>query len=96
MTLDLNLLSKEEKGLLNDILKRAKDTGLLLGDRTDLEMDLLATHQNGTPLDFQKLFNFNAFNFIHDILGIQRELNRSTGKLAFFLPRAARPEEVNA
>lgn len=96
MKLDYNLLTKKEQGLLKDITKRARDTGLLLGDSTDLQMDIIATHQNGTPLDFQKLFNFDAFNFIHDILGIQRELNRRTGKLEYFLPRCAVPEVVMA
>lgn len=59
--------------------------------RVDLEMDLCACHANGCPLDFEKLLSFPSFDFLHDVLGIRRHLNRTTGKLErCFLPRCAR------
>lgn len=58
----------------------------------DIEMDLIATHANGCPLDFDKLAGFNDFNLLHDIDGIARHLDRETGQLRnFFDPRCSRP-----
>jgi hypothetical protein len=60
-----------------------------------MQMDLVAAHANGCPLDFQRLENADDFNLLHDVLGIERHLNRVTGQLAgFFLPRfAAKAQE---
>lgn len=56
--------------------------------RPDLDMDIAATHLNGCPLNLQKLHDFDDFNMVHDITGIVRHLDRSTGKLGgFFDPR---------
>lgn len=64
-------------------------------DRMDFEMDLLATHANGCPLDFDRLLGFAEFSFWHDVMGIARHLNRRTGELEhFFVPRCARPAPV--
>lgn len=60
-------------------------------DRRGLIMDLDACHSNGCPLDFERLLNFPEFDFLHDIYGIYRHLDRKTGKLQnFFMPRCAR------
>jgi hypothetical protein len=91
-------VSKEDSKLIRAIVDRAFGPGAL-GDgmrkysikRLDLSMDITATHANGTPLDLQKLFDFDAFNFAHDVIGILRHLDRETGKLGgCFLPRCAR------
>ena len=59
-------------------------------DRMDWTMDLLATHANGNPMDFDKLLGFDDFNFRHDIYGIHRHLDRATGQLRdCFSPRAS-------
>jgi hypothetical protein len=59
--------------------------------KQNLYMDLSATHCNGTPLDFTKLVNFDDANFFHDILGINANIDRSTGKLEnCFLPRCSK------
>lgn len=56
--------------------------------KQDIAMDLLATHLNGCPLDLQGLLDSDQFELLHDVLGIKRHLDRSTGKLAeFFTPR---------
>lgn len=58
-----------------------------------LTMDLEATHCNGCPLDLEALLNADDFNFYHDVYGISRHLNRSTGELMnCFLPRFALKE----
>lgn len=60
-------------------------------DRTETEMDLSATNANGCRLDFKKLRDADDFNFMHDITGINRHLDRETGKLGgFFSPRCSR------
>lgn len=60
------------------ILRRAKVTGEAL--RT-LELDIKATHLNGTPLKLKQLAEAPPSDFYHDISGIQRHINRETGKL---------------
>jgi hypothetical protein len=52
------------------------------------KMDLEATHCNGCRLDFRRLLAADDFNLSHDVFGIERHLNRSTGRLEHcFLPR---------
>ena len=62
-------------------------------DRTELHMDLIATHMNGCPLQLDAMADpkvMDDFNFLHDIYGIAAHLNRETGQLErCFLPRAA-------
>lgn len=59
-------------------------------DQLEVEMDLIATHANGNPLNFAKLEGFDDFNLMHDMGGIRRHLNRDTGELTgFFSPRAS-------
>lgn len=73
---------------IGEIVKRARD---LLGikDGLSLHMDVAATHSN-CPLKLKELLSANNFNFAHDVYGIQRHINRETGKLEnCFLPRFA-------
>jgi len=61
-------------------------------DKRSLSMDLTACHLNGTPLKLEELLEADDFNFIHDVGGIRRHMDRRTGKLTdCFLPRFARP-----
>lgn len=83
--------TKEEDILCLSIIRRAKKLNLEDSEIQDLFMDLSATHCNGTPLDFEKLLNFDDFNFAHDIYGIVANINRSTGQLDnCFLPRCSK------
>jgi hypothetical protein len=53
-------------------------------------MDVTACHLNACPLRLEELAEADAFNFAHDILGINKHLNRDTGELMdCFLPRYA-------
>jgi hypothetical protein len=86
----------EEKALAKDCVYRAVDIGISIAwnDKQGLEMDLLAVHANGCPLDFEYLFSSDKFSFIHDIYGIQRHIDRETGQLQNnFVPRCAKPSE---
>ncbi len=55
---------------------------LLFPDRVDgdIRMDLIVTHKVN-PLRLQDLLEADDFNFIHDIGGIERHLNRHTFQL---------------
>ena len=56
-------------------------------------MDLTACHLNGCPLDLPKLMNARDSDFGHDVLGIRRYINRTTGQLEEqFVLRCALPE----
>lgn len=82
--------TKEEYSIVSKVVKRAKKE-LIITDGISLSMDLTATHSNGTLLDFDKLLAFDEENFGHDIYGIIRHIDRSTGKLTRgFLPRCAK------
>lgn len=59
-------------------------------DALSLTMDVTACHLNGCPLKLADLLAADDFNFIHDIGGIRRHIDRDTGKLTdCFLPRYA-------
>jgi hypothetical protein len=61
--------------------------------RMNLVMDLTAADGvNGNrPLDWDRLLSADDFNFMHDIAGISRHINRETGELeGHFLPRFTR------
>lgn len=63
------------------------------GDRLSLTMDITAVHCHDCPLDLEKLLAARDFDFLHDIAGIVRHVDRRTGKLKnHFLPRCARKE----
>lgn len=91
--------------LIRRIVNRAAGAGLVKGkvapdhwyDRLHCTMDLTATHRNGCPLDLERLLDSNGVDFVHDIAGIARHLDRNTGRLGgCFLPRCARPPRRRA
>ncbi len=85
--------TSEEKDIIAKIAKRAINMmtkNKAHYDLLSMNMDLCATHLNGTSIDFKKLEGFDDFNFAHDIYGIVTNLNRETGELEnCFLPRSA-------
>ncbi|WP_336801700.1 DUF6874 family protein [Kaistia sp. MMO-174] len=84
--------SEEERRMTRRAVRRARRLGLIFEgyDRVHCEMDLTATNANGTPLAFDRLLSFDDFDFTHDITGIARHLDRTTGKLGDnFRPRAS-------
>lgn len=88
--------TQKEQAYIGLIVERAakfaKEHGRSF-DWLSCAMDLRATNANGCKLDFAKLASFDDFNLAHDVFGIERHLDRSTGFLTdCFLPRAARGE----
>lgn len=88
-------ISREDAKLVRAIIERIErfeNFDLSKRDRTDWQMDLYATNANGNRMDFSRLLAADDFNFIHDIVGIYRNLDRETGKLMnLFTPRFSRP-----
>jgi hypothetical protein len=71
---------------------KASAVKLPKGFRLHVQMDLAATHANGCPLRFDDLLKADDFNLLHDVLGIDRHLDRATGQLTgFFSPRFSAP-----
>lgn len=62
-------------------------------EHRDSLMDIEACHCSGNPLDLEKLLRAPDSDFGHDVFGIRRYLNRSTGELTqCFSPRCSLPE----
>lgn len=88
--------TSEELVIINRIINRYLESMHILGNRSrmDLLMDITATHCNKCPLKLEELLNAEDFDFMHDLIGIQTNLDRSTGELQnCFVPRYAKEEE---
>jgi len=82
--------------LIRRIVARAIREGVIAKKYSvDIEMDLRAVHLNDVPLRLVDMLQAKPFDLDHDILGINRHLDRETGKLrSCFLPRFAAKVEV--
>lgn len=86
----------EEAQKISAIVARAKAIDPTV-DMEALSMDIADLHVNGCPLDLDRFLAAELFNFVHDIAGIMRHLDRETGQLKnCFLPRFALPEAAHA
>lgn len=84
----------DDRALISAIAARAardlQGTNLFDGDVVSLEMDITAVHLNDLPLDLPRWLAADEFNFTHDILEIQQNIDRTTGQLRnFVVPRHA-------
>ena len=86
-------VSDVEMALLDMIADRAVEMAKKHGKqyrKSDALMDIVACHANGCPLKLTELLGADDFNFAHDVFGINRHIDRSTGKIEDgFLPRFA-------
>lgn len=81
------IVSDSDEKIIHDIAIRA--TNLTNGalDFLTCSMDLSACH-NANSLNLQKLLTLPDADFIHDVLGINRHLDRENGELKdCFWPR---------
>ncbi len=82
-------MTKEEMLLIAEIAKRAEEKGLLQFDRLSLIMDIQTAHEHFN-LRLDEWLKADDFNFAHDIVGIQQNIDRQNKKmLNCFLPRYA-------
>lgn len=83
--------NKNEHRLINEIADRASALALQAGGEypsVEAAMDITAVHVNDCRLRLADLLSAERFDFSHDVFGIRRHLNRSTGKLEdCFSPR---------
>jgi hypothetical protein len=90
--------SKNDMDLILKIAKRAHAEAAKSGvdySVQDAAMDITAVHANGCPLKLAELADVKGYDFLHDVFGIRRHINRRTGKLEdCFLPRFAVPERA--
>lgn len=85
--------SKDDSKLIGEIAKRANK----MAEKYEADyavitanIDLAACHLNGMPLNLDKLLKADDFNFCHDVFGIRKHINRTTGQLEdCFVPRCA-------
>lgn len=83
-------MTKDEKMMIMQIAERADEKGLLMFDRLSLIMDIEAVHAE-IGLRLSDFLNADDENFAHDVVGIQRHIDRQSKKLTdFFLPRFAK------
>ena len=86
-------VTDEDEDLIHQIANRAVSIWVNAPSQKHVAMDVTAVHANGCPLRLEALLDAKNHNFMHDIEGIYRHLNRQTGQLeGFFLPRFAQPE----
>ena len=91
MTISFDTTPKDAR-LIKKIAERADFlalAGIGVGfGNLEIVMDLTAVHANGCPLRLNDLLTAPEFDFVHDVAGIRRHLNRDTGQLEdFFQPR---------
>lgn len=81
--------TKQEDEIIVKIIERAEGLGVEY-DRLSLWMDISAVHSK-YPIRLQEWLEADNFNFLNDVFGIIKHLNRQTGELEeFFLPRFAK------
>lgn len=89
-------VAPHEATLIRKIVRRGLSLAEAAGaprDKLEMSMDITACHANGNPLDLVKLAAADDFNLAHDVFGIERHLDRNTGKLTnFFSPRCSKRE----
>ena len=85
-------IKQQDSRLIMEIAKRATEE--LPYQRITVAMDLEAVHER-TPLDLDRLRDAPLGDFIHDIVGIYRHLDRPTGKLGVFSPRFTKQKTVS-
>lgn len=87
--------SRVESDLITRIVRRAVLAGYIDDTPNALRratMDITACHCNGCPLKLYDMLTMPEPDFGHDFNGIQRYIDRSTGKLTdHFDPRCSAP-----
>jgi hypothetical protein len=83
---------RDEALIIDRIASRAIGLGIYR-DRLECHMDVTACHANGNPLRLEALADApRDFDFVHDLAGIRRHLDRDTGQLRdCFSPRYSAP-----
>lgn len=78
-------LTRREERLVNKIIKRGVANGWICGPvdpkhwyaKTTARIDITVTHLRLAPLDLNRWLEASDFNFLHDLAGIARHMDRS-------------------
>lgn len=91
-------LAREERAKIDAAVDRVVTQLHLSGEeRLNLAMSLTACHLNGCPLDLDAFQTARFADVLHDVAGIDRHIDHTTGKLQnCFWPRLARKSEGGA
>lgn len=85
--------STEEFDLITKITERAIALSPFPLNTLELMMDITACHLNGMPLQLEELLQADESDFVHDLGGIRKHIDRTTGKMTgCFMPRYAKLE----
>lgn len=77
------------------VRERAEKMEILDRDVRTLVLDLLNAHKQFT-MDWERLAGADDVNFAHDVIGIQRHINRGTGIFdKYYIPRFASAQGEN-
>lgn len=91
-------ITTEDRNTIALIGQRFQQIASRLGreiDQLGIELDLIFCHLNDVQLDLERLLSADDSNFVHDVAGINRHIDRKTGKLQdCFYPRLAKREAV--
>lgn len=83
------MLDKEKVELTMKIVNRAETLGLMQTDRITALLDLEKATEHFN-LRLEDMLNADNFNFAHDFVQIQSDIDRATGKFSNrFVPRFA-------
>lgn len=86
-------ITTEDRNTISLIGQRFQQIASRLGrniDQLGIELDLIFCHLNDVKLDLERLLGADDSNFVHDVAGINRHIDRETGKLQdCFYPRFA-------
>lgn len=90
--------NKHEADLIHSIARKASALALhhnIDYPILDATMDITACHVNGMPLELEKLKAAPTLDFMHDVFGIRKNINRITGTIEnCFVPRCAQAEKA--
>jgi hypothetical protein len=87
-------VSTDDASGINRVIEKAIRLKMIKStERMHYEMNLCATVAQGCQIDFARMLDNDErdnFDFAHDLFGIDRHLDRSTGRLlGCFVPRFA-------
>ena len=86
-------ITQRDSAIIFEIAKRAARE--LPYGKVTVAMDLEVVHER-TPLDLERFLNADFADFVHDIVGIYRHIDRPTGNLGgCFSPRFLKRKEVS-
>lgn len=83
------MINKKDFELIAKIAERADKLNLLMFDRLSLIMDIEEANRQFN-LRLEDWLAADDYNFAHDIVGIQNNINREAKEFNFFVPRFAK------